>query len=417
MAFLVKGMAAACLDYAPMVLPPNNITQVGSCVLWTTLTLGCVLGAGPAVSAVGSKGAMFIGLLLMDTFYAMFTLCAVIGPCTAQWVLFIAGMFFLGLGASLMLTGVCIYMAQIAVVLVEESPEETLEEVTAHLGGSLAVWSLGTEVVFKLAASALRSFSLPEWAALALWTVLALLCATLFLLARKAPHTAAPEGDNGTDKGATKSEVLAFFSLWSSPRVWLIGFTNFTFSFTDTLLLNYINPHYIAPMLGESSIGICMSVVSLVGAALAKPYSFSGAYLGNGFILTIGAVSFATIPLAVLFSDLCTEGGWWVLILFCCYGSGRAVQEGLNRAVFAEHFPGHLLNPAYANFNFQSSTISAVSNFAQTVVSNDFLLFMPLGLAVATPPCYALAACLRGSVEGEDEEASNGTDQSSSDEL
>lgn len=416
MAFAVKGMASPCLDFAPLILPMNNITQVGSMVLWSTLTLGCIFGAGPVIAVMGSKRALFCGMLLFDVFFVLFLGCALIGPCAMQWVLFMASMLSMGLGASLLLTAVCIYMTQIAAVLAEESPEETLAELTAHLGGSLAVWSLATEVVFRLVASALARFRMPDWAAIALWSVLGLLCTLLLLCSREAPLI---NSQASSSKPPIRAKVVAFFALWGDPKLWLLGFNNFTFFWTQALILNYINPAYVAPMLGKSSIGIIMSTVSVSGAVLAKLYSSIAAYMGNGPILFIASASFAVVPLAAKFTTLCTEGGWKVLILYVCFGSGRAVHEGVNRAVFAEYFPGPQLDAAFANYNFQGSAMAVVANLAQTVASENVLLGSSLGLALATTPCFLLAAGMQhpNDTHGAEDDTASSSGQAAGDDA
>jgi len=418
MAFLVKGMAAACLDFAPFILPANNIVQVGSCVLWLALAFGCVFGATPVVSRLGAKRAVFSGMLLFDTFYLLFMFCAMVGPGSAQWVLFIAGMFCVGIGGSILLTAICIYMTKIAAVLAEESPMETVAEMTAHLGGTMGMWSLGTEVLFKLATAALSKFSMPYWTVIALWSVLALVCSALFLLVREPPDNISEE--NSDSEMSTASDLRTFFSLWLDPKLWMIGLLNFTAAFSDALVENFINPKYVAPMLGSSSIGLAMAMVSVVGVFLAKPYSFLGAYAGNGLVIGIAALSYAAIPLAILFSSLATTGGWWVLMLYMAFGSGRAVHEGLNRSMFAEFFPGRLVDPAYANFNFQLAIVEATCNLAQTMVSQDFLLYTSLALAAVTTPAYLVAAHLRErglAKESEDQDgvssAASGSERSS----
>jgi len=394
----------AILGYAPVILPSGPIVRVGSCVLWLTLSLSCFLGAGPLVSKLGVKRAMLVGLFCFDAFYVLFAICTLMKPGVAQWGPFMLGMFLLGFGVAIMMTAISLYMANVAAILAEESPEETVDEMTHHLGGSLAVWSLGTEVFFKLATGALEEFALPSFLVIAIWTVLAVLCTFLFMLVR---DTSSWSKAITTNHDASASEVRAFFRLWRDPKLWLLGFTNFTFAFVDALMSNYVNPHYVAPMLGTSAIGVVTAVASLVGAVLAKPYSLFGAYLGDSFSMLVGALSFAVVPCAILFTNIATEGGWWVLFVYVGLGSGRAITEGVYRAMFAKYFPGRLLDAAYANFTFQGAAVETACNFAQIVASKDLLLYTSLTLAAATVPMYFAADGLHKREEGLKEESPN----------
>jgi len=299
-----------------------------------------------------------------------------------------------------LLTAVCIHMAQIAAVMHQESPEETLQELNAHLGGSLAVWSLGTEVVFRLGASLMAKLHFPDTAALALWAVLGVACTVLLAFAREAPPLPVAASDaGGPAKSRIRSKLCAFFAIWPDPKLWLIGFINYAFFFQQAFITNVVNPQFVAPMLGKQAIGVAMALVSIAGAILAKLYGYIGAYAGKGSMLIIASASFAVFPAAVLFTNFCSNGGWLVLVLYFWYGSGRAVHEGIGRAVFADYFPGPLLDPAFANYNFQGSAMAVVANFAQTVSEERSLAVTAFSLAVAIAPTFALASALRGPEE------------------
>lgn len=399
MTFSVKAMSSVCLNYAPIILPENSgIAQAGSVMLFSTFMLGSIVGACPLVAQLGPKISIFCCMLMIDAFLLLLTICASVDSLPLQWALYMAGNLLLGFGTSILMTAICVYMARIAAILAKETFLETLEEMTAHLGGSLAVWSLSTAVFCNLAMCGLVKLQIPYALILGVATVICVCFTLVLLIARDTPSTTQESSLHG---GKSLGQVYAFFSLWRDPKLWLLGFTNYTFSFIDALLTNHINPRFIKVMLGPEAVGLAMCVVTAVGAILAKPYSVIGAFCGRGVSISIGAFSFFLISLLVLFTDLLSDGHWWVLIIFICHGSGRAVYEGVNRAVFAEHFEGVSLSPAFANCNFQYGIVAAFSNLGQIATGNgaldfDVLLYMSLLLAALTGPCFWLAARLEG---------------------
>ena len=262
------------LDYAPVILDArSNITRVGGVLLWSFYTLGCAVGAGP-VSRCGTRRALLAGLCLFDAFNVLFAACAWLGPCAAQWPIFLAGMPLVGFGAAIVFTAICVYMTGVGAILAEESPLETESEMLANLGGSLGAWSLGTELAYKLATSSLQALEFPTEAILVAWLAVALACTTLMTATRDLPVNEDEDRDPALAPGAAGA-IAAFFALWRDPCTWLLGFTTYTYAFSDALIVNTLDPAYVAPMLGTQAIGIVTATTSLSGLLLAKPYGFS----------------------------------------------------------------------------------------------------------------------------------------------
>jgi len=388
LAFLVKGIAVLILDYAPVVFKESGgLAEIGSGVLFITWACGCFLGSGPVIKSLGLKRALVFGLGLMTMNYVLFGICAFIGDSNAQWPLFIIGMFVMGVGAALFLIIVCLYMTQTAAILAEESPGETESQLADNLGGSLAAWSLGTEVIMKLFMAAARDLKLDMVPILVVLTLFSIVCIAALLLTRDLPVVNEVEAPPG---GA----IRAFFSLWLDPCIWLLAFLPAAFALIDAVVTNHVNPKDVVPQLGDGSIGILTSLASLSGALFAKPYGFLGAQKGSALPMCIAAFSFALVPLLVTFTDVATSDGWWVSIIYVLIGSGRAVVEGILRALYGQFFAGPLLETAYANMNFQQAIMSGSTDILLTFVSTNALFLTGSVVSLLTLPGYMLAVRL-----------------------
>lgn len=358
------------------------------------------MGAGPVVARCGTRRALLAGLCLFDAFYVLFAACAWLGPCAAQWPIFLAGMPLVGFGAAIVFAAICVYMTGVGAILAEESPLETESEMLANLGGSLGAWSLGTELAYKLATSSLQALEFPTEAILVAWLAVALACTALMTATRDLPVNEDEDRAPALAPGAAGA-IAAFFALWRDPCTWLLGFTTYTYAFSDALIVNSLDPAYVAPMLGTQAIGIVTATTSLSGFLLAKPYGFLAARSGKWLTVVIAAASFG--GLAALAAGTGIErSGWAILLLFVLQGSGRAVTEGVNRAIFADFFAGPRLDAAYANYNFQMAALEALCNFAQALVSETLLLSACLALAVLSVPTYLLAVGPRRAEGGQE---------------
>ncbi|OLP79240.1 hypothetical protein AK812_SmicGene40496 [Symbiodinium microadriaticum] len=100
-----------------------------------------------------------------------------------------------------------------------------------------------------------------------------------------------------------------------------------------------------------------MALTSLLASLLAWPLSKMSAYTGKGFVLGLGSLALAVIPLAVVLGQPDAEAnsfwGPWLLALYALQGLGRSVYEGANRAIFADMFSEAESSGAFANCMMQ----------------------------------------------------------------
>jgi MFS family permease len=200
------------------------------------------------------------------------------------------------------------------------------------------------------------------------------------------------------------AKLFATVGLWKDVRIWLLAPTNVTFGFSAAYLNGYFNATYEGPDLGVKALGILTAVTVGGAAILSKVYGKIGQTMGKGTVICIGAVSFAGIPLLVLTTDCCESFGWFIVIFYILQGSGRAVYESTNKAVFSDFFTGDSTEGAFANCSMQMSIASAVLFFNSGKFSGHTLAYMVMASALVTPLTFAAASMTKGGLSSPREE-------------
>ncbi|CAE7497167.1 unnamed protein product [Symbiodinium natans] len=250
---------------------------------------------------------------------------------------------------------------------VEEELQEDPSAITATLAGRFAAVLLIVDVLVKVLSGLLQG-SFFQWhflsSPLNLVTVLYALAALSATSAALSSALAEPKRQVSQAllrrASATPCQaVFAAVALWPSWKVWLLSFTNLAFGLSAGYMNGVVNTNLAAasPLFGEASIGTLMALTSLLASLLAWPLSKVSMYTGKGFVLGLGSLALAAIPLAVVWGQPNESNrywGSWLLVLYALQGLGRSVYEGANRAVFADMFSEAESSGAFANCMMQS---------------------------------------------------------------
>lgn len=337
-----------------------------------------------------------------------------------QRTLFLAGSVAGGLAAGVLWTAQGKYFSCTATALaaaaskvdevgptdgvVQGNPTSTREEASSRLAGSFASAYLFLEVGSRAAFSAMQNFGLQvSWIAV-LYCAVAVFALLLMFGIDDFPSAdeQSDERDIVEDQMAPTSKLFAAISLWGDPVLWLLAPTNITFGFSAAYMNGYINGAFAAPELGKGSIGFLGALTAVVAALLSGSYGSMGASTsGKGIAVAGGAFSFLCIPLCILFLGCCSSWGWSIVVLYVLQGSGRAVYESTNRALFADFFPGSKAEGAFANCMLQSSAAFATCFFLQASLGGAELGNVVIVFAALTVPGFLLAQQLRA---GHDED-------------
>jgi len=388
--------STAPLIFASSVLD-TDVAYLGNGVLYTVSVVSTMLLAVMTVDIVGLKGGLILGTLLYSIYVACFTGALFFAEVlTVQYVLFVSGSTCCGLAAGILWTAEGGYMARSATMLSESSPGMTREAATAELAGDFAFNYLLLEVAGKLAWGFLMhaGMSVTQVGLVYVAMSVASMCALFVIDPVESGGAQADARD--TVRKSPFSKLFATIRLWKDPRIWLLSPTNITFGFGAAYLNGYFNATYEAPELGTKSLGTLCAVTVGCAAVLSKyVYGPLGTKFGKGVPITIGALSFAGIPILVLSTNCCEGFGWWMLIFYVLQGSGRAVYESTNKAVFSDFFTGEDTEGAFANCAMQMSVASAALFFASGRIDGQMLAASVMVSAVITPLVYFLAATMK----------------------
>eukprot|EP00929_Paragymnodinium_shiwhaense_P020390 TRINITY_DN13610_c0_g2_i2.p1 TRINITY_DN13610_c0_g2~~TRINITY_DN13610_c0_g2_i2.p1 ORF type:complete len:295 (-),score=75.80 TRINITY_DN13610_c0_g2_i2:197-1081(-) len=177
------------------------------------------------------------------------------------------------------------------------------------------------------------------------------------------------------------AKVFAAGSLWSDVVLWMLSPTNLAFGFCAAFMNGYVNSHFTKAELSANYVASLGALTALFAAIMSPIFGRLGGISGKGSVLAIGGLCFMMIPLSLVVTvgclgeDDCVSGwGWWLIVLYLLQGSGRAVYESTNKAVFADFFVGNRTEGAFANCMLQSSLSFAISFFLQASVMQGLTL-------------------------------------------
>jgi len=393
----------------------NGVLYLGTCIS------GLFLGA-PVSSAFGPKVGLLAGMFLYCLYVLGFTLAAAFeGMAELSAACWVIGSACGGMAAGMLWTAQGTYISATA-TLMAEVRNEPRDVLTARLFGHFAWVYLVLEVCSKVFFSALQVSALPTAWIGALYTAVSFLSLGLMYLAEDIRNP-------GTQNVNACGKLFAAASLWTDVVLWMLSPTNLAFGFCAAFMNGYVNAHFTAKELSSNYVASLGALTALFAATMSPVFGRLGGVSGKGVVLAIGGLCFMAIPLSLLVTvDClteadCTSGwGWWLVILYLLQGSGRAVYESTNKAVFADFFQGEKTEGAFANCMLQSSLAFAVSFFMQAAIRQgltlEFIIIILSGLMVVMFPVAKLAQSRRDEREEqrskklEEIDAEKATDQS-----
>lgn len=392
--------ATAPIIFASSVLDPA-VGYLGNGVLYLVSVVSSLLLSVVTVDRLGLKGGLILGTIFYAIYVGCFTLASLYTKdVSLQYPLFVSGSAACGLAAGILWTAQGGYMAQSATMLADLGAKR--EDATAELAAAFAFYYLVLEVIGKLGFTFLQHGGLEVFHIGLLYTILAVL--SMLLLCRISDLSTTVSGEAGAPSRSVFSKLFATMRLWKDPKIWLLSPTNITFGFSAAYLNGYFNAVYEVPELGVKSLGLLGALTVSCAAVFAKVYGCLGAKFGKGVPITAGAVSFACIPIIVLNTNCCKGFGWSMVIFYILQGSGRAVFESTNKAVFSDFFTGEDTEGAFANCAMQMSVASAVLFFNSGRIPGSSLAYMVMVSAILTPVVYLILSAMKASSpsEGDD---------------
>eukprot|EP00932_Pfiesteria_piscicida_P014329 SRR837773.26070.p1 GENE.SRR837773.26070~~SRR837773.26070.p1 ORF type:complete len:261 (-),score=65.87 SRR837773.26070:51-731(-) len=205
------------------------------------------------------------------------------------------------------------------------------QQATSGLSACFAVYYLLFEVVCKLASSVALRYEAPPWIIFLVCLGLAGVSAGAGLGLRAVEKGAAPAAAAPASSPLT-GKLFKAIALWRDPVLWLLAFTNFTFGFAAAFMNGNVNATYTKVQLGREWVGYYATATALTGALASHLFGVLAKRFGTkGPFILIGALSFITIPILVLFAGL-DSWGYWLIVPYLLQGCGRGVFESITRA-------------------------------------------------------------------------------------
>lgn len=386
------GTATTPLVYASSALE-TRVAYLGNGVLYIVTLISALALSIPLLGVTGLRGGMVVGMALYAVYAAGFSLAAAATTPFTQGLFFVTGSICGGLAAGILWTAQGGYLARTASA-VAELDQSRRELITSELATQFAFHYLLFEEVAKILSSLMMGISMSVPAMGLVYTILtAAATYGLSLVSDLKPQA--------SEEKSSFAKLLGAVNLWSDVRIWLLSPTNITFGVSAAYMNGFFNATVASKELGAKNLGYLTAFTVLISWGLTKLYGLFGQRFGNIMPISIGAASFACIPLLLLTigagTSLCHDWGWGILVFYALQGSGRSVFESANKAVFADTFKGADTEGAFANCVLQMALAQALCFFMSAVVQGDQLLITVLIFAVLTPVCYIASTHLNRS--------------------
>lgn len=379
-----------------------RVSYVGNAILNVLVIPASLLLAVPLTVYLGNKGCLMLGLIC----YAVYSLCfacavAVESASAAQWYSFCIGCTFAGFGSGVLWTAQGSFLGNTITVVSREEQAPSREVLTGELATHFASWFLLFELICKILFSVGLSVALSAVTISNVYAGLSVAACLGFVFVRdvelETTHYSTPLLEKTFDT----------LHLWTDIRTWLLSPTNITFGMASAFIQGYFNANFGAIQLGNASVGYVSSFIVLIAVIAARFYGYLRNRFGTGLPLSLGALSFALIPILILTTG-CLHWGLWLLIIYGLMGSGRGSYENTNKALFADTFPGAGTEPAFANCILQYSAASAVQYFLSAILTGPTLEVTVLVFAILIPLAYLLNKMLDTSADAEKQPLTGG---------
>jgi len=378
---LGHGVLTAAVTFASSQLDAE-VSYVGNGILNALTIPVSILLAVPLTVRIGNRGSLIVGLVSYAVYNIGFTIAIMSAKgSVTQWVSFCIAGTFGGLGAGVLWTAQGSFMGN-SVTAISNEEGRPREVVSGELATIFASVYLFFEMMAKILYSVGLSLKIPSLGIAFVYSVASIIsCVGIVFVAG-----VKLEVDEGAGMLAKTFDTAR---LWFDIRTWLLSPTNITFGMASAFIQGYFNDNFAATQLGDASVGYLSSFLILVAIVVARLYEHLRHEFGTGLPLSIGAASFALIPILIL-STGCSHWGLWLLVIYVLMGSGRAAYENTNKALFADTFPGADTEPAFANCILQYSAASAVQYFMSAVLTGPTLEVTVLVCAILIPLAYLL---------------------------
>lgn len=137
-----------------------------------------------------------------------------------------------------------------------------------------------------------------------------------------------------------------------------------TFGFISAYNNLFVNGEILSKAIGTNNVGYMAAVLPAVATFLSIPYSKLANIIGKKWLLIFASLNWIAIALSIAIpsKEYIIGLKWKLVYVYILLGSGRAVFEATNKAVFADLFKDNK-EEAFANLGFLSGISGALGFF------------------------------------------------------
>jgi MFS family permease len=366
-------------------------TQTG--VLYVMYTLSALTVASGLVQATGPKTALTVGLFLYCFYVGSFIIAANADP--GGWLQYLSACVGAGIGgfaAGWLWTAQGAFFARTS-QFYAESKKLDPKASSSYLAATFATFYVGCEVILKFISSWLRDDADGNLRLFTAYTIIAAAAAVCMSFIREVPI------ENPPAPGPLFSvkKITLALNLWAiDSRMAFLTPINIAFGFTTAYINNYVNTFLDTPGSDRKATpgwsGLVLAVTPATATLLSFPYSFLSAKYGKLALMVWGGLNYAaaSVWVLILSPDDLVGLGFGIMGIYAVVGSGRAVFEGTNKALFADFFPEDK-EAAFANVIVQSGGGAALAYFVFPMLEHEVIGYITAGMALLGIICLVLA--------------------------
>eukprot|EP01062_Namystynia_karyoxenos_P065854 TRINITY_DN59909_c0_g1_i1.p1 TRINITY_DN59909_c0_g1~~TRINITY_DN59909_c0_g1_i1.p1 ORF type:complete len:475 (+),score=161.53 TRINITY_DN59909_c0_g1_i1:73-1497(+) len=384
----------------------DNLGSYSLGTLYSLYTVAAMFLSVPLLDKLGTKMGLCCGMAL----YAVYVASYLVGRQThdeTRWIVVLAGASVGGVAAGIVWPAQQGYFTKCAekhaMLLGREKSHST-----SLMSGIFASIYLGIEVILKLLSSFIQLWVCgSDWhgdfltgkcqsdhlkdrgqiTVFVLYIVVAGL-ATFLMTIVPMPVADAAQAQQAASSGQQSwldKSKAAFALMGRNKKILLMSGVNMAFGATAAYLNSYVTGTVIKQGLGDDKVGYFVSIIPLIATIESLPFAKFQQCLGTKIpVMIFGMLCFGgfAFPFALSDDPVNDLGKWSILpVLFCVFGTGRAVWEGPNKAVMADFFQGADAQPSGSNIVFQNGLTTAVAYYAYPSMSSHLKSWICVGCA------------------------------------
>jgi MFS family permease len=350
LAFSINHACAnCCLTYASTVLG-DRLGSIGNGVLYCVFAFTAAFLSKPFVICYGARRSLIIACFGYSIFVLGF-FSAVLGTSNSDyddsvsveptWGLYLFACVCGGLAGGILWTAQGRYFAHSARMASTDSGQP-VEQTNNSFAATFAMLYLGSEMVLKLVATLLYSFS---WGGMdsdivvfGVYPCIALLAAVYMMWIKDLKDD---DVTQTTVMGGLKQALASFILSFCDLKLTLLLPFQISFGFASSFITYYVFGTIVSEstVLGETYVGLLSAIIMFVGAGIAMPSATLANKYGKPLVMTCGGLALAGTGLICFVFNTAALGTWELIVpLMVVFGFARGTWVSVPITSWTYHY-------------------------------------------------------------------------------